>query len=114
MLRVGQWGGLAGILDAWRAGVLLAAAWTGSCAVLEVVFSERLSLVADGHPTPTAPLLIALKHPDSVVQVRAHMQRGGRLLHCSAERLELIHMGGQAAVQSLVACTMATFPFPSP
>lgn len=40
-----------------------------SWCLLQVVFTERVSMADDSDPAPTAPLLAALQHKDPIVQV---------------------------------------------
>jgi hypothetical protein len=67
-----NWGGLAGVLGLWRAGLLCCYAWAAGGHMLEIVFTERVIMAADDDPQPTAPLLAALQHPDPIVQVRRY------------------------------------------
>eukprot|EP00882_Tetradesmus_deserticola_P023706 GHRQ01025812.1.p1 GENE.GHRQ01025812.1~~GHRQ01025812.1.p1 ORF type:complete len:352 (+),score=189.39 GHRQ01025812.1:92-1147(+) len=62
------WGGVAGVLGLWRAGLLACYAWGAGAHMLEIVFSERVVMAAADDPQPTGPLLAALQHPDPIVQ----------------------------------------------
>lgn len=63
-----EWGGAAGVLGLWRAGLLCCYAWAAGGHMLEIVFTERVAMAADDDPQPTAPLLAALQHTDPIVQ----------------------------------------------
>jgi hypothetical protein len=65
-----SWGGVAGALGLWRAGLLCCYAWAAGGHMLEIVFTERVVMATDDDPQPTAPLLAALQHKDPIVQVR--------------------------------------------
>jgi hypothetical protein len=65
-----EWGGAAGVVGLWRAGLLCCYAWAAGGHMLEIVFTERVAMAADVDPQPTAPLLAALQHQDPIVQVR--------------------------------------------
>jgi hypothetical protein len=65
-----SWGGVAGVVGLWRAGLLCCYAWAAGGHMLEIVFTERVIMAAEDDPQPTAPLLAALQHKDPIVQVR--------------------------------------------
>lgn len=65
-----MWGSWVVLLGLWRGGLLCVYTWQAGAHMLEVVFTERVSMAADDDPQPTAPLLAALKHRDPIVQVR--------------------------------------------
>jgi hypothetical protein len=58
------------LLAGWRAGVLAAFVWTCGAHVLEIVFTEPVAFGGGGGGDPTKGLLVALRHPDPLVQVR--------------------------------------------